>query len=290
MDLLDSKNVTNRIRKRTVALAVFVHLYLTVFTLGIWLILLTVFGLITSTLLRNDIDEAKSSANSFNKTHPFKYFGEIFGHFQHIYHHPINIETEVIATVEEELKSKTPISGLEALAITDRDKDLDSSEGRNFLKGQSKSTLRGTTLTLILNQSSYGAIRSFEWRVMAGGYVDKNAKFKLIAYSPFTFFFWIVAYIKRESNLLNRVRTIYPSSYNDIDVSTQVRSINETVFDAMVVALEKNGIDTSDLKAQKMQSMNINISGGKVNMGNVVQGAMNKIGGAVKGAVKGANA
>ena len=44
MDLLDSKNVTNRIRKRTVALAVFVHLYLTVFTLGIWLILLTVFG------------------------------------------------------------------------------------------------------------------------------------------------------------------------------------------------------------------------------------------------------
>jgi hypothetical protein len=58
----------------------------------------------------------------------------------------------------------------------------------------------------------------------------------------------------------------------------------------MVVALEKNGIDTSDLKAQKMQSMNINISGGKVNMGNVVQGAMNKIGGAVKGAVKGANA
>jgi hypothetical protein len=39
-----------------------------------------------------------------------------------------------------------------------------------------------------------------------------------------------------------------------------------------------------------MQSMNINISGGKVNMGNVVQGAMNKISGAVKGAVKGANA
>ena len=43
-------------------------------------------------------------------------------------------------------------------------------------------------------------------------------------------------------------------------------------------------VDTSDLKAQKLQSMNINISGGKVNMGNVVQGAMNKIGAAVKGA------
>ena len=80
------------------------------------------------------------------------------------------------------------------------------------------------------------------------------------------------------------MRTVYSSAYNDIDISTLVRSISETVFDAMVVALEKNGIDTSDLKAQKLQSMNINISGGKVNMGNVVQGAMNKISAAVKGA------
>ena len=83
---------------------------------------------------------------------------------------------------------------------------------------------------------------------------------------------------------MNKVRTVYPSAYNDIDISTQVRSMSETVFDAMVLALDKNGIDTSDLKAQKLQSMNINITGGKVNMGNVVQGAMNKITGAVKGA------
>jgi len=96
--------------------------------------------------------------------------------------------------------------------------------------------------------------------------------------------FWIGAYLKRETNLLGRVRTVYSSAYNNVDVSTQVRCISETVFDAMVVALDKNGIDTSDLKAQKLQSMNINISGGKVNMGNVVQGAMNKIGAAVSGA------
>lgn len=58
----------------------------------------------------------------------------------------------------------------------------------------------------------------------------------------------------------------------------------EAVFDAMISELEKNDIDTSELKVQKMQTMNINISGGKVSMGNVVQGAMNKIGSAVKGA------
>jgi hypothetical protein len=284
MDLLDSKNVNNRIKKRSMAIACFLHLYLILGTLGIWLIIFPLFCLITSTLLRNDIDEAVASAKNFNKTLPFKYYGQVYTHIQHVFHHPINIEEDVFATIEQELKTKTPISGLQSITITDSDKDLLAPEQRTFLKGEANPTPRGTTLTLILNQSSFGAMRSFEWRVVVGGYVDKNAKFNLIAYSPFTLLFWIVPYLKRETNLLNRVRTVYGSAYNDVDVSTQVRSISETVFDAMVVALDKNGIDTSDLKAQKLQSMNINITGGKVNMGNVVQGAMNKISGAVKGA------
>lgn len=284
MDLLDSHNVNNRVKKRTVATAVLVHLYLTVITLGFWLIPLSLFSLITAALLRNDIDEAISSANSFNKALPFKYFGQVTTHIQHIFHHPIKIEDDLFATVEAELKTKTPIAALEPIVITDKDKELRSFEERTFLKGEATSTQRGTTITLIVNQSSFGAMRSFEWRVIVGVYADNDAKFKLIAYSPFTLLFWIAPYLRHETNLLSRVRTVYSSAYNDIDISTLVRSISETVFDAMVVALEKNGIDTSDLKAQKLQSMNINISGGKVNMGNVVQGAMNKIGAAVKGA------
>ena len=141
-----------------------------------------------------------------------------------------------------------------------------------------------TTITTFLKRQSAGGILLMLAAVLAGGYVDKNAKFNLIAYSLFTIFIWIAPYIRRETDLLSRVRTIYPGSYNDMDVSTQVRCLHEAVFDAMIGELEKNGIDTSELKVQKMQTMNINISGGKVNMGNVVQGAMNKIGGAVKGA------
>lgn len=45
----------------------------------------------------------------------------------------------------------------------------------------------------------------------------------------------------------------------------------------MIAVLEKNGIDTTELRAQKMQAMSINISDSKVKMGNIVQGAMNKI-------------
>ena len=75
MDLMDSKNVNNRIKKRSIAIAVIAHLYLAVFTLGVSLVLLLIIGFITSTLLDKDINEAKSSANSFNKNFPFRYFG-----------------------------------------------------------------------------------------------------------------------------------------------------------------------------------------------------------------------
>lgn len=127
-------------------------------------------------------------------------------------------------------------------------------------------------------------MQSIQWRVLAGGYIDQDKKFNLISYSLFTFLFWINPYLKREHDLLARVRTIYPGSYNDMDIVTQVRFLHEAVFDAMIKELENNGIDTSDLRAQKMQVMSINISGGKVNMGNVVQGAMNKISSVAKGA------
>jgi len=284
MDLMDSKNINNRIKKRSIAIAIIVHLYLAVFTFGISLILLLLIGFLTATLLEKDISEARSSANTFNKNFPFRYFGQVFGSFQHVFYNAYSIEKDVHAAIETELKAKTPVTSLDALSITDKDKDLTKSEQRSFIKGESSPTARGTAITLILNQSNFGSMRSIEWRVLAGGYVDKNAKFNLIAYSLFTIFLWIAPYIRRETDLLSRVRTIYPGSYNDMDVSTQVRCLHEAVFDAMIGELEKNGIDTSELKVQKMQTMNINISGGKVNMGNVVQGAMNKIGGAAKGA------
>ena len=44
MDLMDSKNVNNRIKKRSVVIAVIAHLYFAFFTLGISLILLLLAG------------------------------------------------------------------------------------------------------------------------------------------------------------------------------------------------------------------------------------------------------
>jgi len=283
MELSDSKTIKNHVKVRSVITALVVHAYLAVFTVGISLVLLLIIGLITTSICRKEIDEAASNSNKFNKNYPFRYFGQPFGDFQHVFHHLENLEKKLHEAIENGLKSNTPIKTLEMVALTDIDKNLSSFEERKFIKAESGATTRGTTVTLILNQSSYGSMRSIQWRVLVGGYIDRDKKFNLIAYSIFTFFFWIVPYVKREHDLLSRVRTIYPGSYNDMDVVTQVRCLHQAVFDAMIEEFEKNNIDTTDLKAQKMQVMNINISGGKVNMGNIVQGAMNKVTSVAKG-------
>ena len=127
MDLMDSKNVNNRIKKRSIAIAVIAHLYLAVFTLGVSLVLLLIIGFLTATLLDKDISEARSSANSFNKNFPFRYFGHVFGSFQHVFYNAYSIEKDIYAAIEKELKAKTPITSLDALSISDKDKDLDKS-------------------------------------------------------------------------------------------------------------------------------------------------------------------
>lgn len=284
MDLLDSGKVDNNIKVMSVITAIIVHIFLAVSTAGISLLLLLIFGLITSSLVKKEIAEVSSSSNTFKKNFPFKYYGQIFGEFQHVFFHPNAIDKALYQAIESKLVTTTVMGSLEAITITDVDLDLSSSEDRSFVRASSTSTSRGTAITLIINQSSFGKMQSIEWRVLCGGFIDRDKKFKLIAYSPLTFLFWILAYIAKRHDLLAGIRTIYSASYNEMDITTQIRCIHDCVFNAMIDELENNGIDTSELRAQKMQVMNISISGGKVNMGNVVQGAMNKVSNAAKGA------
>ena len=48
-------------------------------------------------------------------------------------------------------------------------------------------------------------------------------------------------------------------------------------FNTLVETLDSFGIDTSDLKQQKANILNINVSGGQTSFGSVVQGAMNRV-------------
>jgi hypothetical protein len=48
-------------------------------------------------------------------------------------------------------------------------------------------------------------------------------------------------------------------------------------FETLVSVLERFGVDTSDLKMQKGNILNINVSGGNTSFGTVIQGALNRV-------------
>ena len=282
MNLSNSAEVKNRIKLRSIIFAVAIYAILTVSTFGIILIVLLVTGAITNMICNKEIKSTDSNRNEFKKGNPFKFFGIPVGDFQHVYYHTDSISSDVSDTVANALTLKTPVNRIVPIKIRDVDKELKSPEEREFLKAESGTTSRGTSITLIIEQSVFGKMQSIRWWILAGGYIDKNKKFNFIAYSPILILFWLIPYLKKNHDILARLRNIYPAAYNDMDLITQIRCLHEAIFDALVEALEKNGIDTSDLKAQRMQVMNISISGGKVNMGNIVQGAMNKVASTVR--------
>ena len=273
----DVKSLRNEIRIRSLLTAFALHAFLATITLGGSLVLLLLTGSITSWLCSRDIDEANSGTNRFKKSFPFRAYGESFGDFQHVFHYTQNIERQLIEAIERRVIETTPVTSMEPVEITDVDKDLKAPDKRTFIKTNAVSTGRDTDVTLVLNQESFGKMQSIQWRVLAGGYIDRDKRFNFISLSVLTFWFWIIPYVRADYDLLSRLRTIHTGDYNSMDVITKIRCLHDAVFNAMIDCMDSHGIDTSDLRAQRMQVMNINVSGGKVSMGNIVQGAKNRI-------------
>ena len=266
MELDNSKNINNKIKTSTIDVAIMAHLILAIITFGVSVILSTITALVTLRLLKEDIKAATSKDNSFAKNHPFSKFGQTFCGFQHIFYHPYSIDKDITSAISEALKTRTPITSVKNVSIIDTDSDLKNCEQRSFIKAESEPTSRGTSVTLLLNHSNFGSMRTVEWRVLGGGYLDNNSKFNLISYSLFSMIFWIGPYLRHGRDLLSRIRTIYPSAYNDMDIKTQVRCLHEVVFDGIITELDKNGIDSGPLKAQKMQVLNSSMVAGNLDM------------------------
>lgn len=286
MDINDSGELSNRVKLRSVAIAAIAHLFFAITTAGLWILVVIVAVAVTHMIVQSEIRNVERDATEFKKSHPFRYFGQAFGDFLHVFYYERNLEHAIASSISRELAEKIPAFELKEVPITDIDGDLRQRERRPFLVASGGRTLRGTTITLLLRLTGYGKMQSVQWWVVAGGYVDRDKRFNFLAYSPFLFWFWIIPYIRKDYDVLSQIRTIYSSAYNDFDIVTEIRCLHEAVFDALVTELEQNGIDTSEIKVQRMQVMNINISGGRVNMGNVVQGAMNKVAARMPGAAK----
>ncbi len=187
------------------------------------------------------------------------------------------MKDEIIKEIDRKILRNFRFGKLLPTNLIDKDKNLKVYESRLFYISQITHTNRATNVTIALKVDVNNGIHVIRWWLLLGGFVDVNKKLSFLAFSPLTLWFWILPYLRGDYDLLDKIRSIYPSAFNDMDAETLTKLGHKAVFDAIVLVLDNNGIDTSDLLHQRNNVMNINVSGGKFQVGNIVQGSMNKV-------------
>ena len=168
-------------------------------------------------------------------------------------------------------------------AFKDVDRDLVSPETRPFLLTTAAETARKSGFALLCNFTRTANIQSVRWWMLVSGVRDPNKVFWRYVFAPLSAPFSVLPYLRRQYDPLSGLMTIYPGFFNGIDVLNRTREIQFVAFETLVEVLDSFGIDTTDLKQQRSNILNINVSGGQTNFGSVVQGAMNKVTGMVGG-------
>lgn len=232
---------------------------------------------VTFMLYKRDLRLLSSNDFKFKKVLPFIHYGDSILDFQHIFYHETNILPDLIEGIQQSLVDKTLLSNIEKIEFIDNDKRLYNSESRTFYKSSGKPTTRGSHITVMLYSNTYGDMQNIEWWILISSRIERDKLIKFLIFSPFSFLFWIISYIKGDYNIASVLRSPYPAFYNHLDLIMEIKGIHEVIISSLVDILDKNGIDTSELKIQKAQVLNINVSGGKSTFGNIMQGAMNKI-------------
>lgn len=268
----------NHLKIRTVLLIAVIYLWLlsTVAQLGAAAFALVALYVIAAVaggaaLLKSDLAKTEQGIETFKKNRPLRNMGASLVEFQHVFCHDEDLLPSILADINTRLEHLGLLPPLQKKEYTDTDRQLGAPDTREFFVASSNANLRGTQTALAVHLRRTGA-QSIQWWVLMRGFIDPNKKLIKLAVAPIAIPFWLYAWLRQELDLAPSVRTVYSAFYNSIDVVTDARSLHTLVFDALVHTLEAHGVDISDLKQQRAQVMNINISGGRARFGNIIQG------------------
>jgi hypothetical protein len=287
INLLDAgARASRRFKKINVAVASYIYIVsaFVIYLFGPFLLLAVIIYVVGSmALTKNIIDSAerRKAANiiEFSQVEAINAIGTNFGSFHHIFYSPKH--EHVLDSFRQELTSALK-NGLGYIAFKeiqfkDVDQDLERPETRVFFAAETSPTLRQTGFVLLLAFTENDEIQGLRWWVLVKGDRDVNKVFWRYVFAPIVIPFISLAYLRRRYEPLNGLNTIYAGFFNSIDILSKTRELHFVTFETLIKTLDKFGIDTSDLKQQKGDILNINVSGGQTSFGSVVQGAFNKV-------------
>lgn len=277
MAVHDSGLTKNEVHARTIITAIVFVLFALGFTAFIGIVIMIPAWIISYMIMKSEIARAVSGQHRFKKLFPFRTMGGEVSTFRHTFEYETDIAEELTAGLSKKINSALGLSELTPIVITDIDDDLSTAVNRSFLHTEGGMTKFGTDVHLIVKTSRIENYSLVQWWVIIGGFIDKDKQFNFVTYAPVTIWFWIIGYLKNDIDVLKWIQRIHDGEFNLQDTIFRIRALHEVVFDSLVTELDARGIETSSLRVQQAQVMNISISGGKVQMGNIIQGSMNTV-------------
>lgn len=240
----------------------------------IWIILA---WLISSIILNNCKKSRLDETQHFYRFLPLAPFGSSIGSFQHVFMSDKNLEEALVREIKNEVDTLNIGATFLSLNLKDKDKNLSKRDDRSFTIIRFPKTDRSTEISIALKTEMLSQLQSIRWWILKKGPISKTSQFLFIAFSPITLPIMVVRHLRGRADFISKMEEPYSSAYDKMDVDTYWRWAHESVFVALLNELEKNDVDTSDLRQQKAQVMNISISGGKADFGNIIQGAFNTV-------------
>lgn len=213
----------------------------------------------------------------FYQTDAIGSFGTQWGSFHHVFYSKNPILQLLKDALISALKDRLGCNTFEDISFKDVDRDLDKPETRVFMKINAPQTSRKTGFVLLFTLSRSGDVQGIRWWILIDGARDPNKVFWRYVFCPLILPSVLLPYWRRQYDPLIGLNAIYPGFFNSIDILSKVREIQFVAFETLVDTLDSVGIDTADLKQQKGNILNINVSGGQTSFASVMQGAFSKV-------------
>lgn len=259
-----------------------VSVFTTQFSQIIWIVL-ALYCMTCVVVVRLMISRARATEDStvvsFKRYRGLERYGDEWSSFFHVFRCKDSLALKIADAIGKRINSDLATSQLQPVRVRDTDSDLREPEERTFLCTTGITTSRGATVTFAMFPTSIGSLQGIRWWVLARGIEDPNKSFWRQLLSPVLLWFVLIPYLQGKLDPLSWTRSTDFGFYNGLDMLAFARKLEHVALYTLIEILDEHGVDTSDLKAQVGSVLNINVSGGNAKIGNVVQGAFNRIGG-----------
>lgn len=265
---------------------VFIYLFILAVLAGIHTMLLVFFLIYAAICMLIELSfiarsEERKSNNiiEFWRSGALDSIGIPYGSFHYVFCSNEAVIEAFRTALNSALRGKLGCPGLYDFFL--KDQDIRFRETRTFLITKAPETARKSGFILLCDFTRTIDIQTVRWWVLISGVRDPNKVLWRYAFAPLSTPFLILPYTRRERDPLSGLMTVYPGFFNGVDILNRTREFHFVAFETLIEVLNSFGVDTTDLKQQKGNILNINVSGGQTSFGSVVQGARNKISGIV---------